>query len=380
MIKVGETWKFVELPRAVDPRKPVASGAPESGIRFWVFREPEAGAANNPQLVAALQALGTFDTQNASVVSLGDKRKTAEYYRGRIPLLREVVKLATAPDEQLSYNKQIADSLAGAYQTELFPSGLQLLDALVAQNGPIASYAAYRKIMAENAMKVDQPGANQIALQKEFLANLETFLGTFGKSDEAPDALFQLASFNEFNAEEELARKYYTRLATEFPATDAGKKAAGALRRLDLVGKSIELKGAGLGGEVVDTSAARGKVLVIEFWATWADPAKRDLPELVKTYQKYHAKGLEVIGINLDNEKTTLEGFLKDSPLPWSQVFEPGGMESRLANEYGIISVPTMILVDAQGKVLTRSIRTAAELEKQLEKLGMDGGAATATR
>jgi thiol-disulfide isomerase/thioredoxin len=379
MIKLGETWKFVELPRAVDPQKPVAMTASDSGIRMWIFREPEAGAAPNPQLAAALQALATFDGQNANVVALGDKRKAAEYYRDRIKLLRDVVKLVTAPEEQTNYHKQIADSLAGAYQTELFPDGVQLLDALVREGGPVASYAAYRKIMAENALKVEQPGANQMALQKEFLANLETFLNKYPQSDEAPEALFQLASFNEFNAEEEQARKYYSRLAAQFAQTDPGKKAAGALRRLDLVGKSVELKGAGLSGEAVDSSSvARGKLLLLEFWATWADPAKRDLPELVKTYQKYHSKGLEIIGVDLDNDKASLEAFLKDNPLPWSQIFEPGGMDSRLANEFGIISLPTMLLVDGQGKVVTRSIRTAAELEKQLEKLGVERAPATA--
>jgi thiol-disulfide isomerase/thioredoxin len=134
------------------------------------------------------------------------------------------------------------------------------------------------------------------------------------------------------------------------------------------VGKPLVLKGAGLKNDEVDATQYRGKVLLVAFWATWAEPVKRDLPELTKVYQKYHPGGFEMIGVSLDSDRRELDAFLKENPLPWPQIFEPGGMDSRLATEYGIISLPTMILVDARGKVLNRNIRTAAELDRQLEK------------
>ena len=85
-----------------------------------------------------------------------------------------------------------------------------------------------------------------MANQKKWMADLKAFLDKYPKADEAPDALLQLASANEFNAEEDEARKYYDQLvAATSPTTDPGKKAAGALRRLDLVGKSLVLKGTG---------------------------------------------------------------------------------------------------------------------------------------
>src|SRR5262249_4259980 len=147
-------------------------------------------------------------------------------------------------------------------------------------------------------------------------------------------------------------------------------KAAGALRRLDLVGKPIDLKGKGLGGEVVDAARFRGKPLLVMFWASWADPVKKDMPELIKTYQKYHARGLEIIGVSGDGRAEDVNQLVKANPVPWPQIYEPGGQEKNpLANAYGIIALPTMLLVDAQGKVVNRNIRTAAELEAQLEKL-----------
>lgn len=376
MVKVGENWKFVELPHAIAPDKPVMA-ANEGGIRSWLFRGQFGGGAvaQNPELDPVLKDLAKYDTEHANVLAGSDKKAIAQYHVGRVPLLGAVVKAAKGGEEQLSYKKQIIDSLVAAVQTGLYPNGVKMIDRLVAEDqdhrDKLESYAAFRKVAADFALKNDVPGANQLGNQKEWMGDLKAFLDNemFARSDEAPDALLQLASAFEFNAEEDEARKYYSQLAKDFPASDPGKKATGALRRLDLVGKPLDLKATGMKGEAIDSSRYMGKVLLVTFWATWAEPVKRDLPELAKVYQKYRPGGFEIIGVSLDSEKGDLESFLKETPSAWPQVFEPGGMESRLATEYGIISLPTMILVDDQGKVLNRNIRTAAELERQLEKI-----------
>jgi thiol-disulfide isomerase/thioredoxin len=371
MIKIGDVWKFVELPRAIPPDKAIVAAA-DGGIRSWLFRsQPGGGGPQNPEMEAALKDLAKYDEEGSGVLSGGDKQAIAKYHVSRVPLLRAVVKAAKGGDESLNYKKQIVDSLVAAIQTGLYPSGVKVIDQVVAddQSGKLESYAAFRKIAADFAVKNDEPGANPMANQKKWMADLKGFLDKHPKTDEAPDALIQLASAHEFNAEEDEARKYYTQLEQAFPATEPGKKAAGALRRIDLVGKSFVLKGAGLRNDEVDSTQYRGKVLLVTFWATWAEPVKRDLPELNKVYKKYRGDGFEIIGVSLDTEKSELESFLKENPSSWPQIFEPGGMDSRLATEYGIISLPTMILVDGQGKVVNRSLRTAAELDRQLEKV-----------
>ncbi|HEV3168180.1 MAG TPA: redoxin family protein [Isosphaeraceae bacterium] len=369
VVKVGETWKFVELPRAVNPQNQgqAAMVQQDGGIRASLVRS-EPGVA--PEVATAQQELIKYDNDNAADLAAGVKRKLAEFHRNRVPILNKLVRLTEGTPDELLYQKQIADSLAAAFQTDLFPEGLKLLDVLIEKGGKVASYAAFRKINAEYNLQSEQPGANPIALQKEFLAKLDTFLSSYGKSDEAPEALYQIASFHEFNGDEEQARKYYARLVNDFPATDPGKKGAGALRRIDLVGKSFVFKGEGLNGQSVDASAARGKTLLVLFWATWAEPSKRDMLEIQKLQQKY--KGLDVLAISLDNDKASLEAFLKENSISWPLVFEPGGMDSRPATEFGINWLPTLLLVDAQGKVVNRSLRTPAELEKQLDKLGVE--------
>jgi peroxiredoxin len=368
MIKLGETWKFVELPHAVDPEKPVV--AVTGGIRATIFGATGQAPQRDEAMDGALKALADYDNANSQLQLGGDKKELARFHVGRIPLLRGVVKAARDAEDQLSYNKQIVDSLVAAYQTGAYPQARKVLDGIIDENSKLSSYAAYRSIGAEFVMRNEEPGSNFLANQKKWMEELEGFLNRFGQSDEAPEVWLQLGSSNEFNAEEEKARENYGKLVKDFPDTPAGKKAAGALRRLDLVGKSLAIKGMGVQGETVDTSQYRGKTILVVFWASWGGQSvRRELPDLVKLYEKNRARGLEVVGVSLDNEKADLEAFLKEQQMTWPQIFEPGGIDSRLATEYGIISLPTMFLIDAQGKVVNRNLRSAAEVERQLEKL-----------
>ena len=366
LIKIGDTWKFVELPRAVDPKKPVL--AAEGGIRAEIFGRDSRTelAGQDPALEAAIKKLAAYDEKQSGGTS---DKEVATYHVGRIPLLQAVVKLVKTPEEQLLYKKSIVDSLTSAYITGFYPKALDILEAnFIKDSGKIASYAAFRKIYAVFASK--NADGNAIGVQKKWMTDLKEFCEKYPEADETPDALFQLASMNEYNAEEDEARKYYQQLASQFPDSESGKKASGALKRLDLVGKPYAVKGPNLNNEVIDTARLRGKPILLTFWATGVESFKRDLPELEKVYKKHHNAGFEIVGVCLDQQSKDLADFLKDHPLPWPQIYVPGGMDKNpLANDLGIVVWPTMILVDGDGKVVNRNIRSAAELEKQLEKV-----------
>jgi thiol-disulfide isomerase/thioredoxin len=367
MIQLGATWKLIELPRAIDPEQPIVASV--SGIRSMIFDKASSVEVRDEAFEAALKALADYDAKNVRLLQGGDKKDIARYHVGRVPLLRDLAKKSKNSEEQLTYNKQVVDSLVAAFRTGLYPQGRKPLDQIVADGGKLGSYAAYTLIDAEFAMKNEEPGANILFNQKKWMADLENFIAKFPSADEVPAVLFHLATANEFNGDEDKARKQYGELVKNYTATDAGKKAAGALRRLDLVGNSLVIKGTGLRNEAVDSSQYRGKPVVIVFWATWATPAVEDLPRLKKLYDTCHGRGLEVIGVNLDNDRRELDAFLANNPVAWPQIFEPGGTESRLAVEYGIISLPTMLLCDDKGKVVNRSVRNSLELEPQLDKL-----------
>lgn len=381
VVKVGEVWKFVDLPRVINP----ASGAPvvamEGGIRSAVYRDAGgAGAAGDPEQQKAIQALAEYDNKNAQKLGGDDKKAVAQYYIDRVAYLRAVEKATKKPDEALNYVKQEIDCVANAYQTGQYPQGLKVLNAFIeAKKDKTSSYAAFRRLNAD--FNIDQENqANPVASQNRWMKDMEAFLADFPRADEVPDVLFQLASTNEFNADETKARDYYGQLVAKHPDTLPGKKAAGALGRLDSVGKSISLKGKTVDGQVVDTTQLRGKTVLIAFWATSVPAARQDMPQIAKLYEKVKAKGFEVVSVCLDNDAATLAAFLKDNPLPWPTVFEAGGLESRLGVEFGIIVLPTMILVDSDGKVVNRSIRNFADLDIQLEKAlaGKSGGGVAA--
>ena len=208
------------------------------------------------------------------------------------------------------------------------------------------------------------------------MAELEGFLNRFAKSEEAPEVWFQLGSSNEFNAEEGKAREDYTKLIESFPDTPSGKKAAGALRRLDLVGKPSPSRErasrARRSTPAVPRQVGPGRVLGL----VGRPVGQARAPRPGQALRKFHAKGLEIVGVSLDNEKADLEAFLKEQPMSWPQIFEPGGIDSRLATEYGIISLPTMFLVDGQGKVVNRSLRTASEVERRSRSCSPSGSPA----
>jgi len=372
MVKVGDAWKFVDLPRVIDPNKNAVMTAIEGGIRSWVYRDNDGapGAGENPRVAEAMQALAAYDKANEALLSGGKPTDLARFHVGRYTPLKNVAEAARAAGDaklELDHLKSSVDSLAAAYTSGAYPAGAKALDDLAGKGGKVATYAAFKRIEADFSLQNDS-GGNIIKVQREWLANLADFVEKHPQCDEAPQALLFLASTNEMNGDEDVARKYYARLAEQFAATEAGKKGAGAIRRLDIVGRPIALKGTSTRGQTVDAAQYRGKYLLIDFWATMAAPAKRDLPELAKLQQKYKAKGFEVVAVNLDNEKADLDAFLKESPMPWPEVFEAGGMEGRLATEFGIISLPTILLVGPDGTVINRSLRTAAEVEILLDK------------
>ena len=376
MIRLGETWKFVDLPRVVDPSKNNGVIAvAEGGIRSWVFRSDAGGATGgeDPRVAEAIQALVAFDNSKESqaLQTSGVAKDLARFHVGRVAPLNKVVKAAEAAGDariELDHQKLIVDSLSAAYATGQYPDGAKLLERLAVKGGKIGTYAAFKEIESDFVLQNAAAPNDGLTIQEKWLANLATFVEKNPHCDEAPQALLLLASTNELNGKEAEGKKSYATLAKEYPATEWGKKAVGALRRLDLVGKPMAFKGTDLRGQSVDAAQYRNKTLLVTFWATMANPAKRDLPDLAKLYAKYRSKGFEIVSVNLDNDKADLDAFLQATPLPWPQLFEPGGLDSRLAVEFGIISLPTMILVDPDGKVANRNLRSAGEVEIILDK------------
>ena len=122
-------------------------------------------------------------------------------------------------------------------------------------------------------------------------------------------------------------------------------------------------------GNIRRLSDLRGKVVLIDFWASWCGPCRRENPNVVKLYKKYHDKGFEIYSVSLDKEKSAWLKAIKDDGLVWSNhVSDLNGWTSSGGKTYGIMSVPSTVLVDKDGKIIARNLR-GPELERKLAEI-----------
>jgi thiol-disulfide isomerase/thioredoxin len=142
------------------------------------------------------------------------------------------------------------------------------------------------------------------------------------------------------------------------------------LRKIDANRKPMEMKFTAVDGREVDLEKLRGKVVLIDFWATWCGPCIAELPNILSVYNKYHDKGFEIIGISLDQEKDKekLIKFTQERNMPWPQYFDGKGWKNEISTQYAISSIPAMFLLDQRGVLISTNAR-GERLETEVKRL-----------
>jgi thiol-disulfide isomerase/thioredoxin len=267
----------------------------------------------------------------------------------------------------------LIDMLSVAIQIGTYPNGAVRLDELEEQlktagaAEDLLSHVVYQKMWAQYVVGQQQPTPDA-NLQTKWLADLQAFVAQYPRSSDSAEALLQLGMNQEYAGKTVEATKWYTQLVTDYPDAASAAKARGAVRRLNSIGKPLALRGASLQGGEIDLNSYRGKLVLIQCWATVVDRCKDDMILLKNFYAKNRARGIEIVGINLDDSPAPAKQFLNENSLPWKQMHEAGGLNGRLANELGVMSLPLMILVDGRGIVVSNNIHVA-ELEAEVNKL-----------
>jgi len=166
-------------------------------------------------------------------------------------------------------------------------------------------------------------------------------------------------------------KKVYADLSAKFPGNkyldklrqdiDSYSKVAGGNTAPDFTFNTPE-------GKPLALSSFKGKVVLVDFWASWCGPCRKENPNVVRLYKKYHDKGFEVLGVSLDESKEKWIAAIKKDGLIWNHVSDLKGWGSQACALYGIEAIPFTVLLDKEGKIIAKSLRGRA-LEDKLEEL-----------
>jgi thiol-disulfide isomerase/thioredoxin len=373
LVAVGNTWKLIDAP---------SDAQPQNGMFAQAQSAPNAtGDAPSDEMQKLMTSLEKLEKEADTL--------PADHYAanidGRKEILQNLAKLSPTNGRDQWY-RQLIDLFSQAIQSGNYPNGANELAALQKQltdlkaEEDLIGHAEFQSLWAQFLVNQKAPNANMAQLQNTWLADLDTFIGKYPKCTDSGEALLQLGMYQDFSGNSDEAAKRYAQLVKDFPNSRPAQKGAGALTRLGSLGKPIKLSGKDMQGPgTIDLEKYRGKVVLIQYWATWCEPAKQDMVNLKELYSKRAGRDFDIISVCLDENVPQANQFLAQNKLPWKNIYEPGGLDGRLANEMGVMTLPLMILVDQKGNVLNRDIHVAelpTQLDAQLTKQQKSAGAA----
>lgn len=370
IIKVGDAWKLTQIPRPIDESvKELIAGA----ILRPGMAAPEAQVADiSPEMKALIDQLTKL---HANAPKPGDKpAEISRYNVEHARLLGQLASAGGADAEREQWRRQQIDIIAEATQVDTYPNGLEELARIEEtirkdKQSSLLPHIVFRRVLAGYFVDLNKAeAADRQKVQDGFLKELEQFVTDYPQAEQVPDAMYQLATALDLNGKPTEASIWYGRLMKSYASTEVGERAIGSLRRLQLKGKPLVLAGKGLAGGQIDVSQYRGKVLVVVYWATWCKPCTEDLPALKELYAANKAQGMEVLGVNVDTPDGPIKEYLTEYKVPWPHIAELKGMDCPQAINYGILSVPTMFVVDRTG-VCQSVTASLDDLKKVLPEL-----------
>ncbi|MCA8991673.1 MAG: redoxin domain-containing protein [Planctomycetaceae bacterium] len=371
MVQVGDTWKLTQVPEPVEGDRVEA----EAGLLLQQMVNPDSLTSTNvseevQKLIEQLQAL---DAKAPSPES--GAAEVNRYNVSRARLLGQIAAAVTSKEDRTLWLRQQIEFIAVAVQMDSYPNGeqelVQLEDSLKKNpaDADLLSFVVFqRMLLGYNSALQKANAQNRQQVQEDWLKSLEAFATQYPNSSNAPDALLQLAITHEFNGNGTEAQKWYQSIIGKYASSDAAARARGALRRLTLKGQRIQLAGNSLSGGTLDLRAYQNKVVAVIFWATWCTPCTQDLPQVQELYRTYQRQGFEIVGVNLDAPGAPVAQYIQQNKVPWPHIYEEGALESRPAIEFGIISLPTIFLIDKRGVVVSPN-SSVDELKKMVPEL-----------
>ncbi|HYT88428.1 MAG TPA: thioredoxin-like domain-containing protein [Gemmataceae bacterium] len=366
MVQVGLAWRLLDAPAPGD--MPGQREDPNLKVK-----------TEDPELIELQKKLEALEKTQPGGGDPGPNPELVTFCQKRGALFDQILPRLKTADQIEIYTKQIADNLSTWAQAspKTDKTALQRLSELVskaAPGSPLQPYLTFRKLVAEYMPLLIDLGEAPKA-QPKWAEELTKFVQAYPKAEDAPEALNYLAMGKDFGGtkeNDEEAKRWYQQIVANFPDHPLAAKARGCIRRLELVGRPMELSAPTLGsGAAYDLAKQRGKVVVVYYWASISKECIGDFARLKQLHATYAAKGLELVGVNLDDTAEAASKFLQSNALAVPHLFaatkDNAGLSGPLAMQYGIMSLPTIILVGKDGNVINRSLQIN-DLEDAIKK------------
>jgi len=278
------------------------------------------------------------------------------------------------PDAEETHEARILGLWASVQQARVAKDPLMaaqvegLADTVLKSKAPVAA-----KIQADfykTSLKVRPIGADLPPAEAN-VKTINAFADRYKKTDEAATALKGAIQLARMAQDRRLHESLVNRLVKEHP-DDKISRLILADRKRQAAGESGDDKSFAAELTKVDGTKLSlpkdllGKVVVIDFWATWCPPCVREVPHMKKVYAAYKDKGVEFVGISLDRSKEPLMKFIKERDLPWIHTYSGAPRGDPTARKYGIRGIPSIWVVGKDGRIVSRNAR--GNLEETLDK------------
>lgn len=191
--------------------------------------------------------------------------------------------------------------------------------------------------------------------------------------DEKPASFASLAALQNLSPDADF--DYYTKVIKALDGKangneyyDALSAEVKAMRKLAPGSPAPEISLAQPNGETLSLSDLKGQYVLIDFWASWCGPCRRENPNVKKVYEKYHDKGFEILGVSLDKNRNAWLAAIEQDGLTWPHISDLKYWSSAVVPEYNITGIPLTVLVDKEGNIVEKNLRGPA-LEKKLAEI-----------